>query len=68
MEDNVWKMREIVRKIGMLQRRTDAIVAYLNTKIDESDVSDDLFRALSSPVEELEWRISNIEKCIEDLN
>lgn len=66
MEDNVWKMREIVRKMGMLQRRTDQIITYLNQKIDDEQVSDDLFRALASPVEELEWRISNIENNIKD--
>lgn len=67
MEDNVWKMREVVRKIGMLQRRTDRIVTFLNSRIEEENVSDDLYRALSSPVEELEWRIGCIERNIEDI-
>lgn len=67
MEDNVWKMREVVRRLQLLQRRTDSIVSYLSERIDAENVTYDLFRALSSPVEELEWRITNIEKCIEDI-
>lgn len=64
MEENVWQLREIVRKIGMLQRRTDKITTFLNERIEQDDVSDDLLRALSSPIEELEWRITTIERNI----
>lgn len=61
MEDNIWKLREILRKIESLGMRINQIESYLNRKIDNGDVSDDLIRSLSSPVEELEWRISDMD-------
>lgn len=67
MEDNTWKMREIVRKIEMMQSRMDRLTSFLNKKIDEGNVSDDLLRTLLSPTEELEWRLENIEKNIQEL-
>lgn len=67
MEDNTWKMREIVRKIEMMQSRMDRLTSFLNKKIDEGNVSDDLLRTLLSPTEELEWRLENIEKNIQDI-
>lgn len=62
MEDNNWKMREIVRKIEQMQTRLNKLRNYLEERIDEGSVSDELLRSLSSPTEELEWRISSIEQ------
>lgn len=66
MEDNIWKMREIVRKIEQMQTRLNKLRTYLENRIDQENVSDELLRSLSSPTEELEWRISSIEQNIED--
>lgn len=67
MEDNTSRMREIVRKIEMLDTRMNKLASQLTRKIDEDNVTDELLRTLSSPIEELEWRVSCIERNIEEL-
>ena len=67
MEDNVWKMREIVRKLEMVQGNINRINSYLEDKIDRNQVSDELLRALSSPTEELEWRVDSIWQNLNDM-
>lgn len=67
MEDNVWKMREVVRKLEMVQGNINRINSYLEDKIDRNQVSDELLRALSSPTEELEWRVDSIWQNLNDM-
>lgn len=67
MEDNVWKMREVVRKLEMVQGNINCINSYLEDKIDRNQVSDELLRALSSPTEELEWRVDSIWQNLNDM-
>lgn len=67
MEDNVWKMREIMRKLEMVQGNINRINSYLEDKIDRNQVSDELLRALSSPTEELEWRVDSIWQNLNDM-
>lgn len=66
MENNTWKMREIVRKIENMQRRLDRISTTLYKHIDNDTVSDELLRALSSPTDELDLRIEQIEGYLRD--
>lgn len=66
MENNTWKMREVVRKIENMQRRLDRINTTLYKHIDNDTVSDELLRALSSPTDELDLRIEQIEGYLRD--
>lgn len=66
MENNTWKMREVVRKIENMQRRLDRINTVLYNHIDRDNVSDELLRALSSPTDELDLRIEQIEGYLRD--
>lgn len=55
-------MREIVRKLETVQTRLNRMVSYLEGKIEQGDVSDELLRTMASPTENLEQHIENMEE------
>ena len=65
MKENIRKIQEIARRLDSLETQLGRIASFLEDCADREQVSDEMVRFFSAPVDELERRIKAMNQDVE---
>ena len=65
INEDIWKLREIVRKLEGLESQISKIASFLEEHIDNENVTEEMVRYFDGPVDELERRVQDMMQDVE---
>lgn len=65
INEDIWKLREIVRKLEGLESQISKIASFLEEHIDNGNVTEEMVRYFDGPVDELERRVQDMMQDVE---
>lgn len=65
INEDIWKLREIVRKLEGLESQISKIASFLEEHIDSENVTEEMVRYFDGPVDELERRVQDMMQDVE---
>lgn len=65
INEDIWKLREIVRKLESLESQISKIASFLEEHIDNENVTEEMVRYFDGPVDELERRVQDMMQDVE---